>query len=56
MEIPDRKPGALPDIRSGETNIRFMMTIILPFRTQYRLAIRCERDGEIYVSISSNDD
>jgi hypothetical protein len=32
------------------------MTILLPFRTQYRLAIRCERNGEIYVSIASNDD
>ena len=56
VEISDRQPGPLPDIRSGETDIHFRMTIPLPFQTQYHLAIRCERDGEIYVAISSSGD
>ena len=56
MEPPDRERGKLPEIRSAETSIRFVLTIMLPFRTRYRLVIRCERDGEIYASIPSNND
>jgi hypothetical protein len=56
VEAPDRHRGPLPEIRSADTGIRFILTIALPFNKQYRLAIRCERDGEIYASIRSGDD
>jgi hypothetical protein len=53
VETPDRRPGRLPDIRSGETNIRFLLTIAFPSGAPYQLILRCEQDGEIYASIKS---
>jgi hypothetical protein len=56
VELPDRRRGSLPEIQSAETSIRFLLKITLPYRTQYRLTIRCDGDGAIYASIQSIDD
>jgi hypothetical protein len=53
MGGPDSRRGKLPDIRSEEDTITFRITIGLPSGVPGQLLLRCERDGEIYVSIAS---
>jgi hypothetical protein len=52
MDGPDSRRGKLPEIRSEEDTITFLLTVGLPTGVPGRLLLRCERDGEIYVSIA----
>jgi hypothetical protein len=46
----DRHPGALPDIRSEQTDMIYAM-VPPGIRTGQQLVIRCDANGEIWVSI-----
>jgi len=49
----DRKPGALPEIRMDLRGLRFVMHPPGARATE-RLVIRCDDDGEVWVSIVSS--
>jgi hypothetical protein len=51
MDGPDARRGKLPEIRSEEDTITFLLTIGLRTAASGQLVLRCERDGEIYASI-----
>jgi len=51
MDGPDSRRGKLPEIRSEEDTITFLLTIGLRTTMSGQLMLRCERDGEIYASI-----
>lgn len=48
----DGKPGQLPDIRAHAGNITFVMATV-GARPDSRLVIRCDADGNVWVSIRS---
>jgi hypothetical protein len=46
----DRRPGSLPDIRTNIGGITFVMVPLGPSKGK-QLVIRCDADGEIWISI-----
>ncbi len=52
MEGPDTRRGKLPEIRAEEDTITFLLTVGLPTGVTGSLLLRCDRDGEIYASIT----
>jgi len=51
MDGPDFRRGKLPEIRSEEDTITFLLSVGLRSGAPTQLVLRCERDGEIYASI-----
>ncbi|GAC1472464.1 MAG: hypothetical protein PVSMB7_25170 [Chloroflexota bacterium] len=51
VDNQDLRRGKLPDIRTEEDRITFLLTIGVPNGACSQLVLRCERDGEIYASI-----
>ena len=51
VDSQDSRRGKLPDIRSEEDTITFLLTIGVPNGVSSQLVLRCERNGEIYASI-----
>jgi len=51
----DQRPGSLPEIRTDDASITFAMSIPGVPRGDH-LVIRCDAAGDIWVSISSEDD
>jgi hypothetical protein len=49
----DRRPGVLPEIRTDLRSLTFSMQPT-GIRTAPRLVIRCDDDGEVWVSIVSS--
>jgi hypothetical protein len=49
----DRHPGSIPDIRADASNITFTM-VPLGRSPRERLVIRCDADGEIWISITTD--
>jgi hypothetical protein len=43
--------GKLPEIRTNQDTITFVLSIELNEETTAKLVLRCERDGGIYASI-----
>ena len=52
MDGPDSRRGKLPQIRAEEDTITFLLTVGLPTGVSGQLLLRCDRDGEIYASIT----
>lgn len=50
-ETTDQRPGSMPDIRTNAGSITFIMTTGR-VSNQARLVIRCDGDGELWVSIA----
>jgi hypothetical protein len=53
MDSPDARRGRTPEIRLEEGTVAFVLKIDLPRGVKGQLLVRCERDGEMYVSIIS---
>jgi hypothetical protein len=51
MATNNGRRGELPEIRTDPDAITFVMTIAARQGQTPKLVLRCERDGEIYVSI-----
>jgi len=51
VDSQDLRRGKLPEIRSEEDTITFLLMIGVPNGVSSQLVLRCERDGEIYASI-----
>jgi hypothetical protein len=49
----DRQPGSLPDIRADAGSITFGM-VPPGARRGERLVIRCDADGEVWISIQTD--
>ena len=45
--------GKVPEIRTDQDSITFVLTIAVREGTTAKLVLRCERDGGIYASIRS---
>lgn len=51
----DRHPGVIPDIRAEGSSITFTM-VPMGHSPREPLVIRCDADGEIWISIRSDED
>ena len=51
----DLKPGTLPEIDAADSSVTFRMKIA-GLRPNDQLTIRCDFDGEIYLSIHQPDE
>jgi hypothetical protein len=51
MSGPDGRRGKAPDIHTEQDTVTFVLTIGVRAGVSPQLVLRCERDGEIYVSI-----
>jgi hypothetical protein len=49
----DERPGSLPEIRTDDASITFAMGVSGIPRGQH-LVIRCDADGEIWISIATD--
>jgi hypothetical protein len=53
QDTMDSRPGSIPDIKTGGRGLTFEMHP-LGIRNDERLVIRCDDDGEVWISIQSD--
>jgi len=54
QDILDGRPGSIPDIKTGVRCLTFEMHP-LGTRKNQRLIIRCDDEGEVWISIHADD-